>query len=246
MTERSLSERFAAFDENYKEIQEQIARAAESSGRKAEDITLLAATKTVPVEVINHAISQGLSCMGENRVQELLDKYPALDRERCDVQFIGQLQTNKVKYLMDKVSCIQSVDSAKLAKEISRLCQKNGREMDVLVEVNIGREENKGGVLPEQLMEFIDEIRLLPGIRVKGLMAIPPICSDEKELERYFSGMKQYCVDIKGKSMDNVNMNCLSMGMSSDFALAIKCGATMVRVGSSLFGAREYTPKLTL
>lgn len=246
MTEKSLSESFAAFDRNYQGIQEQIARAAERSGRHAEDITLLAATKTVPVEVINHAISQGICCMGENRVQELLDKYPALDRERCDVQFIGQLQTNKVKYLMDKVSCIQSVDSVKLAKEISRLCQKNGLGMNVLVEVNIGQEENKGGIPPEQLMEFIDEIRLLPGIRVNGLMAIPPICSDKKELEHYFLGMRQYLVDIKGKSMDNVNMNCLSMGMSSDFALAIECGATMVRVGSSLFGAREYTPKLTL
>ena len=247
MTEKlSNEERFAAFDRNYQEIQEQIAAAAERSGRKAEDITLLAATKTVPVEVVNHAISMGLAHIGENRVQELLDKYPALDREHCDVQFIGKLQTNKVKYLIDKVSCIQSLDSVKLAKEISRLCQRDGRVMDVLVEVNIGREENKGGVSPEELTGFIDEIRLLPGLHVNGLMAIPPICSDSKELCRYFSGMKQYYVDIQGKSMDNVTMDCLSMGMSSDFALAISCGATMVRVGSSLFGAREYVPKLVL
>ena len=246
MTEKLLSERFADFEENYKRIQEQIAEAAEGSGRKAADITLLAATKTVPAEVINHAISMGLSHIGENRVQELLEKYPALDREHCDLQFIGQLQTNKIKYLIDKVSCIQSIDSMKLATELSRLCQKEARRMDVLVEVNIGREENKGGVAPEALIEFIDEIRLLPGIRVNGLMAVPPICSDTKELFRNLLGMKQYFVDIKGKSMDNVNMDCLSMGMSSDFALAISCGATMVRVGSSLFGAREYKPKLTL
>lgn len=244
--ERSLSERMAAFDENYRVIQEQIAEAAERSGRKAEEITLLAATKTVPVEIVNHAISAGLTCIGENRVQELLDKYQALHKKDCDVQFIGQLQTNKVKYLIGKVNCIQSVDSVKLAKEISRVCQKEGHIIDVLVEVNIGREENKGGIAPDALTEFIDEIRFLPGVHVNGLMAIPPICSDEKELCRYFLGMKQYFVDIKGKSMDNVNMHCLSMGMSSDFALAIECGATMVRVGSSLFGTREYRPKLQL
>lgn len=238
MTEKSLNERFAAFNSNYQEIKEQIAQAAERSGRKAEEITLLAATKTVPVEVINHAISMGVNCIGENRVQELLDKYDALDKGNCDVQFIGQLQTNKVKYLMGKVSCIQSVGSEKLAGEISRLCQRDGLAMDVLVEVNIGKEDNKGGVEPERLLEFVDKIRLLPGLRVKGLMAIPPICGDENELSRYFSQMRQYYVDIRGKNMDNVDMECLSMGMSSDFAMAIKCGATMVRVGSSLFGAR--------
>ena len=238
MTEKSFTERFQAFDRNYEEIREQIARAAERSGRKAEDITLLAATKTVPVEVINYAISKGLRHLGENRVQELLDKYDALDRARCDLQFIGQLQTNKVKYLIGKVSCIQSVGSVKLAKEISRLCAREGLSMNVLVEVNIGREENKSGVEPEQLVELIDEIRVLPGIHVNGLMAIPPICSDEKNLCRYFAAMEQYYVDIRGKSMDNVDMECLSMGMSSDFPQAIACGATMVRIGSSLFGAR--------
>ena len=212
------------------------------AGRKPEEVTLLAATKTVPVEVINYAISRGLQCIGENRVQELLDKYDALDHAGCDVQFIGQLQTNKVKYLMGKVSCIQSVDSRKLAREISRLCQKDGRTMDVLVEVNIGGEENKGGVAPERLLEFVDEIRALPGLRVKGLMTVPPICSDEKELGRYFSKMRQYYVDIQGKSMDNVDMACLSMGMSADFPVAIRHGANMVRVGSLLFGARDYGP----
>lgn len=238
MTERSFDERIAAFDRNYPEILEAIARAAERSGRKPEDITLLAATKTVPVEVINHAVSQGLTHLGENRVQELLDKYETLDRASCDLQFIGQLQTNKVKYLIGKVSCIQSLDSVKLAREISRLCEREGLVMDVLVEVNIGREENKGGVEPERLVEFIDEIRLFPGLHVNGLMAIPPISSDKKILYRYFTVMYQYYVDIRAKSMDNVSMACLSMGMSSDFTEAIESGATMVRVGSSLFGAR--------
>lgn len=238
--EKSLSERMRIFDENYPRVLEEIARAAEQAGRRPEEITLLAATKTVPLEVINHAIDRGLSCMGENRVQELLDKYDGLHRDRCDVQFIGQLQTNKVKYLIGRVSCIQSVGSVKLAREISRLCLRENTTMKVLVEVNIGREESKGGVLPEALYECVDEIRTLPGIQVTGLMAIPPICENIAKLRGYFSAVRQSYVDIAAKKMDNVSMSCLSMGMSSDFAEAIACGATMVRVGSSLFGKREY------
>ena len=227
MMEKSFLERIQIFDENYPRIQEEIALAAEKAGRRPQDITLLAATKTVPLEVINHAIDSGLSAMGENRVQELLEKYDGLHRERCDIQFIGQLQTNKVKYLVGKVSCIQSVGSVKLAKEISRLCLREGATMKVLVEVNIGREESKGGVLPEALF-------------VEGLMAIPPICEKKAELCGYFSAVRQSYVDIAAKKLDNVSMNCLSMGMSSDFQEAIACGATMVRVGSSLFGKRDY------
>ena len=238
--EKSLSERMRIFDENYPRVLEEIARAAEQAGRRPEEITLLAATKTVPLEVINHAIDRGLSCMGENRVQELLDKYDGLHRDRCDVQFIGQLQTNKVKYLIGRVSCIQSVGSVNLAREISRLCLRENTTMKVLVEVNIGREESKGGVLPEALYECVDEIRTLPGIQVTGLMAIPPICENIAKLRGYFSDVRQSYVDIAAKKMDNVSMSCLSMGMSSDFAEAIACGATMVRVGSSLFGKREY------
>ena len=238
--EKSLSERMRIFDENYPRVLEEIARAAEQAGRRPEEITLLAATKTVPLEVINHAIDRGLSCMGENRVQELLDKYDGLHRDRCDVQFIGQLQTNKVKYLIGRVSCIQSVGSVKLAREISRLCLRENTTMKVLVEVNIGREESKGGILPEALYECVDEIRTLPGIQVTGLMAIPPICENIAKLRGYFSAVRQSYVDIAAKKMDNVSMSCLSMGMSSDFAEAIACGATMVRVGSSLFGKREY------
>ncbi len=238
MMERSLNERKLDFDENYKRVLDQIEQAALRSGRRPQDVTLLAATKTVPVELINYGISRGLAQIGENRVQELLDKYDALDREHCQVQFIGQLQTNKVKYLTGRVSCIQSLDSVKLAREISRQGEKAGAVMEVLVEVNIGREENKGGVDPDQLYEFIDEIRRMPGLAVRGLMAIPPICSSKAEAKRYFSRMAQYYVDIKGKSMDNVSMECLSMGMSSDFPEAVVCGANLVRVGSSLFGPR--------
>lgn len=246
MMEKSFDERCAAFDENYPRVLEQIAQAAVQAGRRPEEVTLLAATKTVPLEVVNHAISRGLSCIGENRVQELLEKYDGLDRARCDVQFIGQLQTNKVKYLMGKVSCIQSVGSVRLAREISRLCQRENTTMKVLIEVNIGREESKGGVLPEALLEVVDEVRQLPGIQVEGLMAIPPICEDVKKLRGYFSVMRQSYVDIAAKKLDNVSMNCLSMGMSSDFPEAIACGATMVRVGSSLFGKRVYPQTNTL
>ena len=239
MTERQFSDRFAAFDENYPAVLERIARAAERSSRKPEDVTLLAATKTVPAEVINHAVERGVACVGENRVQELLDKVDHLDRRRCDLQFIGRLQTNKVKYLMGLVSCIQSVDSLKLAGEISRLCQRDGRGMEILVEVNIGGEASKGGVAPEALLEFIDQVRELPGLAVRGLMAIPPAEADERALAKYFSSMRQYFVDIGSKRMDNVTMDRLSMGMSSDFPLAVEHGATMVRVGSALFGKRE-------
>ncbi len=239
MTENLYSDRCAAFDENYAEVLEQIAKAAERSGRKPEDITLLAATKTVPLQVINHAVEKGISCIGENRVQELLEKYDGLDRSHCDVQFIGRLQTNKVKYLIGKVSCIQSIDSLKLAREVSRLCVRDGVSVNVLAEVNIGREESKGGVLPEELPEFIDQVRELPGISLRGLMAIPPDCGDRAQLFKYFSAMRQYYVDIGAKTMDNVSMDCLSMGMSSDFPLAIECGATTVRVGSALFGKRK-------
>ncbi len=240
MMENQYNDRCAAFDENYPRILESIAEAAVKSGRKPEEITLLAATKTVPLEVVNHAIDRGLSCVGENRVQELLDKYDALNKSRCDIQFIGRLQTNKVKYLLGKVSCIQSVDSLKLAKEISRLCVREKSSMDILVEVNIGREESKGGVLPEELLEFVDQVRALDGIRIRGLMAIPPECDNKARLCEYFSDIRQYFVDIAAKRMDNVFMDCLSMGMSSDFPQAIQCGSTMVRVGSALFGKRNY------
>ncbi|MDO4459425.1 MAG: YggS family pyridoxal phosphate-dependent enzyme [Clostridia bacterium] len=239
MTEKSYPELFAQVEENYKVITDNIAEAAIRSGRRYEDITFLAATKTVDVEVINHAISLGLDHIGENRVQELLDKYDNYNLEKCDLQFIGQLQKNKIKYIIDKVSQIQSADSMSQISEISKLAVKHDKVMNILIEVNIGREENKGGVNPDALMEFIDEAREYKGIHINGLMAIPPIC-EGKELSKYFCDMKQYYVDIKSKNIDNISMSVLSMGMSSDYAQAIECGANMVRIGSSLFGKRIY------
>ena len=237
MTERS----FRDVEYNYKLINERIAEAAEKSGRRREDITLLAATKTVDAQTINHAISLGLDHIGENRVQELLSKYEQYDLEHCSLQFIGHLQTNKVRQIVDKVDLIQSVDSFKLAKEISNQSLKRDKVTDILVEVNIGREENKSGVFEENLEELLCQISELKGISVKGLMTIPPICENEHKILKYFNNMHKLFIDISQKKLDNVNMTILSMGMSADYYEAILEGANMVRVGSALFGARNYT-----
>lgn len=239
MTEKlsnDFSKRFLDVEENLKDIRFRMEEAAIHSGRNPADIELLAAVKTVPVEVINKGIELGIRHIGENRVQELMEKFDSYGK--TDVQFIGSLQANKVKYLINRVSMIQSVGSEKLAAEISRLSVKEGKTMDILVEVNVGREDSKAGVLPGQLFELIEKIALYPGIRVRGLMAIPPAGVSQRETRGFFSEMAQYYVDIRSKSIDNVNMTCLSMGMSEDYEDAIRCGATMVRVGSALFGPR--------
>lgn len=243
MTEKSSSElekRFEDVEENLKVIREKIERAAEKSGRRPEDITLLAATKTVPVEVINRSIAFGVDHIGENRVQELNAKYDGYDLSRCELHFIGHLQPNKVKYLIGRVTMIESVDSEKLACEISRLSVKNGVSTDILIEVNIGREENKSGVFPEDLRELITAAAALPCVRVRGLMAIPPAGVPETETRNYFLRMNQYFIDIKQEKIDNVAMDYLSMGMSADYALAIESGANLVRVGTALYGPRVY------
>ena len=225
---------------HYNQICENIARAAESVGKSASDIIFLAATKTVDAATVNHAISLGLKYIGENRVQELLSKYDDYDLDNASLQFIGHLQSNKVRQIVGKVDLIQSVDSVKLAKEISRQSEKLGITTDILLEVNIGREENKSGVLPEALDELVDEVREIPHIRVKGLMTIPPICDNAQENCKFFTNMHDIFIDIKGKNIDNISMDILSMGMSDDYEEAIRCGASMVRVGSALFGARKY------
>lgn len=225
---------------NYQVICENIAKAAQSVGKTADDITFLAATKTVDAPTINHAISLGLRYIGENRVQELLSKYEDYDLDHASLQFIGHLQTNKVRQIVGKVDLIQSVDSVKLAREISRCSLKQGISTDILLEVNIGREENKSGVLPEALPELLDEIKDIPAIKVRGLMAIPPICENAQENCKFFDNMRHIFLDIGSKNIDNISMEVLSMGMSDDYAEAIRCGANMVRVGSALFGKRNY------
>ena len=243
MMEKSSNEydqRFLSLEENVKVIRNHIGEAAIKSGRNPQDITLLAATKTVPVQVINKGIELGIDYIGENKVQELCDKYDELDLAHCNCQFIGHLQTNKVKNLIGKVSMIQSVDSPHLAQEISRLSAAQSVATDILIEVNIGCEENKSGVLPQNLDELLSHISVLPAIHIRGLMAIPPICENNSEIRQYFLNMYKYFIDIKGKKIDNISMDYLSMGMSGDYAQAILEGANMVRVGSALFGARIY------
>ena len=235
MTERSSVK---IFDENYSRIKEEIFAAAQKSGRKPQDITLLAATKTVDVEIINHAIKNGIDYIGENRVQELTAKndfYLPVHKH-----FIGHLQTNKVKYIIDKVELIESVDSLRLAKEISKEAVKRGKVMDILLEINIGNEESKSGFRAEEVIDSAKEISKLVGVRIQGIMAIPPICEDEQILRGYFKKMSKLFVDIGNEKIDNSSMKILSMGMSDDFAVAIEEGANLVRIGTALFGRRNY------
>ena len=236
MTERSLTD----VEYNYRYIEEQIAEAAVKAGKKREDITFLAATKTVDVDTVNYAISLGLKYIGENKVQALLSKYEGYNLNDASLQFIGHLQTNKVRQIVGKVDLIQSVDSVKLAKEISKQSSKLGITTDILVEVNIGAEESKSGVMAENLYELLDEIKNFEGISVKGLMTIPPICDSKQKILKFFSKMNNIFIDISGKNIDNISMGILSMGMSADYYEAILSGANMIRVGSSLFGARNY------
>ena len=212
MTARS----FTDVEYNYKLINERIAEAAQKVGKKREDITFLAATKTVDALTINHAISLGLDHIGENRVQELLSKYEDYDLSNCSLQFIGHLQTNKVRQIVGKVDLIQSVDSLKLAQEIAAQSVKRNLTTDILVEVNIGREENKSGVFEENLVELLTQIAQIHGISVQGLMTIPPICDNKQKISEYFNKMHRLFIDISQKKLDNINMSILSMGMSDD------------------------------
>ncbi|MBQ7726893.1 MAG: YggS family pyridoxal phosphate-dependent enzyme [Clostridia bacterium] len=221
---------------NLREIRRRLVAAAEKSGRREDEITLLAATKTVDVDTINEAVADGVTHIGENRVQELLAKYEGY--APCHRHFIGHLQTNKVKDIIDKVEMIESVSSLKLAAEISKQAQKRGMTMKVLAEVNIGGEESKSGFAPEELEEALRGIAKTPGLSVEGLMAIPPAVAVAEDSRKYFQKMYKLFIDIRRQNIDNINMSVLSMGMSSDFDIAVEEGATLVRVGTALFGKR--------
>ena len=236
MTEKLLTE---VFDENYSEIKEKINAAAQKSGRKGSDITLLAAVKTVQPSLINYAISKGITVIGDNRVQELISKENEVN-PNVTKHFIGHLQTNKVKDIVGRVSLIESVDSLRLAEMIGKQSEKIGKNTEILLEVNIGKEESKSGFMPEELMENLEKISKISGVTVKGLMAIPPICNESEENRQYFLKMKQLFIDIQAKNIDNVFMEILSMGMSDDYETAIECGSTQVRIGTLLFGRRNY------
>lgn len=235
MTEKLSAEEF---DLNLKSVTERLEKSLERSGRKREDVILLAATKTVDAKTVNYAISKGISYIGENKVQEFLLKNDSINEAHR--HFIGHLQTNKVKDIIDKVELIQSVDSVKLAKEISKQAVKRNIMMDILLEVNIGGEESKWGFEPENLLENIKEISKFDNLRIKGLMAIPPVCENAQENRKYFAKMYKLFIDIGAEKIDNSSMEILSMGMSDDFDVAIEEGANLIRLGTVLFGRRIY------
>lgn len=232
-----MESNYSYVDENLKLIRENVGEAAEKCGRKTEDIRIMAVTKTVAPEIVNHAIELGLDLLGENRVQEYLSKAEAYSP--AEIHFIGGLQTNKVKYIIESVSMIQSVDSLKLGTEIDRLAAKHGRVMDILCEVNIGGEESKGGVAPDKLRELIAQLAQLKNIRIKGLMTIPPPSQSDIFLGR----MQELYNDLRDNKIEGADMQVLSMGMTHDYAEAVKYGSTLVRIGTGLFGARDYNRK---
>lgn len=236
----SIEERFKNIEYNLDFIREKIQRVAEESSRDKNDIKLMAVTKTVEPIFINHALEYGIDLIGENKVQEFLAKKPYLKLEKAQAHLIGHLQTNKVKQIVGEVSMIESVDSVKLAKEISKRSLAQGLTTECLVEVNIGAEENKTGLDKSKLEETLHEIAEMPAIKVKGLMTVPPICDSEAQLNKYFSQMNEFFIDIKAKKLDNIDMCILSMGMSGDYEAAIRNGSTLVRVGSAIFGPRLY------
>ena len=236
----SNEERFSAIEENLKFIREDIAEAALKSGRNVDDISLMAVTKTVESEFINHAISCGISMIGENKVQEFLLKEPELNLENCKAHLIGHLQSNKVKKIVGKVDTIQSVDTVSIAKEIGKRSVESGIITKVLLEVNVGNEDSKFGFSSDELFERACEISEIDGVSVDGLMCVAPICEKDAEIRSIFSNMHRMFIDIRSKKMDNINMNVLSMGMSGDYKEAILEGANLVRIGSAIFGARIY------
>lgn len=239
MMEKSSND-FSYIAANVETVREKIARAAQKAGRRPEEITLMAVTKTMPAEAIAAAFDCGITLFGENRVQELVDKLPQLDMTGRSAHIIGHLQTNKVKTIIDKADMIQSLDSLRLAQEIDRQAETAGKIMDVLVELNIGEEPSKSGVLQQELNGFLGDLSAFSHIRVRGLMAIPPFCPDKEKTRPYFAQIQKLFIDISQKKSDNKLMNILSMGMSSDFEVAIEEGSTMIRVGTSIFGKRNY------
>ena len=223
---------------NVAKVRERLRLAAEKAGRDPAEIRLMAVTKTVPPELVNKAIAAGCGLLGENRVQELLEKYEKYDLDHAEIHFIGHLQTNKVKYIADKVAMIQSVDSLRLAKEIDRQCGKLGRKMDILLEVNIAAEESKSGFLQEDAQKAVEEVAQMDALNVRGLMTIGPAQAKIDETTACFEKMRKLFVDIMTKKSDNTSISVLSMGMTGDYCEAVQYGSTLVRVGRGLFGAR--------
>ena len=229
--------------ENLEEVEEKIAKACERAGRAREEVTLIAVSKTKPVEMLQEIYDEGIRDFGENKVQELTEKYEVMPKD-MKWHMIGHLQRNKVKYIVDKVTLIHSVDSLRLAETISREAEKKGVTVPILIEVNIAGEETKFGLSSkEEVISLTEQIAALPNLSVKGLMTVAPPAQDPEENRPFFREIRQLSVDITNKNIDNVSMEILSMGMTNDYTVAIEEGATMVRVGTGIFGARDYSKK---
>lgn len=226
-------------EQNLKNVEQRIAAAAKKSGRSREDIILVAVTKTHPADMMNEAIKAGVTDIGENKPQEVRDKYADVLPVRWHL--IGHLQTNKVKYIIDKCCMIHSVDSIKLMDEIEKQAKQHDVSMDVLIQVNISGEETKSGITSEELDELLMHAGELERVKVRGLMTIAPKCEHQEEAAVHFRNMKMLFDETAKKVYKNVSMEYLSMGMSGDFEAAIECGSNMVRVGSAIFGARDYS-----
>ena len=231
-----MADNFEYISRDVSRIRAEIDAAAIKYGRDPSEITLLAAIKYADVDEINYLHTvEGVNTVGENRVQQLLERYDALDKENLSIHFIGSLQTNKVKYIVDKVDLIHSLDSERLAKEIDKQCAKIGKTMDVLCEINCGREENKTGIMPEDVEEFCLGLSKYENIKLKGFMTMAPAGANFDEYRKYFSETVKLVLDIWHKKLYNIDKPIISMGMSGSFEAAIAEGSTIVRIGRSLF-----------
>ena len=221
-------------------VEQNIESACDRSGRRRDEVTLIAVSKTKPVSMLQEAYDAGIRVFGENKVQELVDKYEVMPK---DIQWhmIGHLQTNKVKYIVDKVACIHSVDSLKLAEVIEKEAAKKDCKVNILIEVNVAEEESKFGLSIEEVIPLIEKVAQFPHIQIQGLMTIAPFVDNAEQNRTIFEQLRKLSVDIMDKNIDNVNVSILSMGMTNDYEVAIEEGATMVRVGTGIFGARDYT-----
>ena len=221
------------------EVEKRIQAACDRAGRKREEVTLIAVSKTKPVETLQEAYDLGVRIFGENKVQELTAKYEALPKD-IHWHMIGHMQRNKVKYIIDKAELIHSVDSLKLAETIEKEAAKHDLIADILVEVNVAEEESKFGMKMEEVIPFVEKVSAFPHVRVRGLMTIAPFVEDPEENRSIFADLHKLYIDIKKKNHDNDTVSVLSMGMTNDYEVAIEEGATMVRVGTGIFGARNY------
>ena len=225
--------------EQLNEVEQNIQQACDKVSRSREDVTLIAVSKTKPISVLQEAYDLGVRVFGENKVQELTEKYEALPKD-IHWHMIGHLQTNKVKYIIDKVELIHSVDSLHLAKQIEKEAVKKGVDAQILVQVNIAQEDTKFGIDGPEVMSLVEEISKFPHVHIRGLMTSAPFVANPEENRCYFKKLHKLFVDIREKNIDNVSMDILSMGMTNDYEVAIEEGATMVRVGTGIFGARNY------